>query len=56
LHFLFDLFSAPSGGPDLEGGGVHGQSDVRQDEEEPCNHFIAFYTFALFFIFSIVPP
>jgi hypothetical protein len=43
-------FSAPSGGPDFEGGGVHDQSYVRQDEEQPCNYFIAFTIFALFFL------
>jgi hypothetical protein len=42
-------FSAQSEGPDLEGGGVHDQSDVRQDEEQPCNHFIAFTLFPSFF-------
>jgi hypothetical protein len=52
--FYLIYFSAPSGGADLEGGGVHTQSDVRQDEEEPCNHFIAFTLFVLFF--SALPP
>jgi hypothetical protein len=52
--FYLICFSAPSGGPDIEGGDVHTQSDVRQDEEEPCNHFIAFTLFCPLF-FSIAP-
>jgi hypothetical protein len=62
VQLLFVLFSGPSEGPHLEEGGVHDHSDVRQDEEQPrssphasprqspCNHFIAFPLFALFFI------
>jgi hypothetical protein len=50
--FYLICFLAPSRGTKLEGGGVHAQSDVRQDEEEPCNHFIAFTLFALFFSIS----
>jgi hypothetical protein len=54
----FNLFFQhhQGGGPDLEGGGAHAHSDVRQDEEEPCNAFIAFTLFALFFIFSAFAP
>jgi hypothetical protein len=55
--FYLICFFSTIRGPDLEGGGAHAHNDVRQDEEEPCNHFIAFTLFALFFIFQhFVPP